>query len=383
MRDMRSENMLSNTLREPFKEFYHIFSKRRRIEQYKKNGRKIIGTICNNVPEEIIHSLGAVPVRLIGDYENTPLANSKAPSWICSYARGVLEGGLSGDFNFVDGIVGATTDDTKLHLFSAYRFYVMPAFSYMVQFPYVNDELSFEFFTKELQRFAEKLSSFLSTNFSEERLLNSIKVYNEFRELCGELEELRRADTPKITASEWMSLMLASTAMLKEEFNSMVSARLDELKELDGMKDYRLRIHLSGTDFYHLGLLNLLEESGAAVVSDDLCTSAGYYSGLVDGNGVESLAKRYMGCTACVMTAHPGKLSVEERLSFIWRKIDESGAEAIVILKDRGCEVCGHQCPWIVMESELPVLVLDLDFPISMEQYRTRIEAFVEAHGGG
>jgi benzoyl-CoA reductase/2-hydroxyglutaryl-CoA dehydratase subunit BcrC/BadD/HgdB len=370
-------------LREPFREFYNIFSRKERLREYRKNGRKIIGTICNNVPEEIIHSLGGVPVRLIGEYENTPLANSKAPSWMCSYARGVLEGGLSGDFDFVDGIVGATTDDTKLHLFSAYRFYVKPSFSYMVQFPYVNDELSFEFFTKELRRFAEKLSSFLSTNFIDERLEKSIDVYNEFRELCEKLEELRRDDAPKITASEWMSLMLASNAMLKEDFNSMVSARLDELKEMDGMKDYRLRIHLSGTDFYHLGLLNLLGECGAVVVSDDLCTSAGYYSGFVEGTDIESLAKRYMGCTACVMTAHPGKLSVEERLNFIWQRIDESGAEAIVILKDRGCEVCGHQCPWIVMESELPVLVLDLDFPLSVEQYRTRIEAFIEAHGGG
>ena len=370
-------------LREPFREFHSIFSKKERLKEYKRNGRKIIGTICNNVPEEVIHALDAVPVRLIGDYENTPLANSKAPSWICSYARGVLEGGLSGDFGFVDGLVGATTDDTKLHLFSAYRFYVKPPFTYMVQFPYVNDELSLEFFTRELQRFADKLSSFLSADFGVEKLGRSIEVYNEFRELCEKLEKLRRDDPPKVTASEWMSIMLASTAMLKEDFNGMVSAKLDELKELDGMKDYKLRIHLSGTDFYHLGLLNLLEECGAAVVSDDLCTSAGYYSGFVEGKDIEALARRYMGCTACVMTAHPGRLSVEERLNFIWQRIDESQAEAIVILKDRGCEVCGHQCPWIVIESELPVLVLDLDFPLSAEQYRTRIEAFIEAHGGG
>jgi len=375
--------MSGNTLREPFREFYSIFREKEKLKGYRKSGRKVIGTICNNVPEEIIHASGAVPVRLIGDYENTPLANSRAPSWICSYARGVLEGGLSGDFDFVDGIVGATTDDTKLHLFSAYRFYVKPAFTYMVQFPYVNDELSLEFFVKELRRFADRLSSFLSTDFSEEKLRRSIGVYNEFRELCVELEGLRSDDSPKIAASEWMSLMLASTSMLKEDFNGMVSAKMEELKEMDGMKDYRLRIHLSGTDFYHLGLLNLLEECGAAVVSDDLCTSAGYYRGFVEGDGIESLARRYMGCTACVMASHPGRLSVEERLNFIWQRVDDSRAEAIVVLKDRGCEVCGHQCPWIVMESELPVLVLDLDFPLSAEQYRTRIEAFIEAHGGG
>jgi len=370
-------------MREPFKIFYSIFQEKTKLKEYADSGRKVFGTMCNNVPEEIIHSFNAVPVRMFGNYGNTNLANSKIPSWTCNYARNVMEAGLRGDFDFLSGIVSATTDDTKIHLFSAYRFYMKPEFSYLVQFPYVRDDISKEFFAKELERFSEHVSSFLSVEFDEERLSESIGIYNRYRDLCMKFESLRAEEKPKIRADEFMALMLASLSMLKEDFISMAENLPEMLKEHDGFSDYRLRIHLSGTDFYNLTLLRLIEESGMAVVSDDLCTSAGYFTGKVEGDGFEGIAERYSRCTACVMTSSNTELSVEERLRFIRKKIKENKADAIVLLKDRGCEVCGHQCPWIVRETDTPVLVLDLDFPLSVEQYRTRMEAFVEAHGGG
>ena len=370
-------------MREPFKLFFSIFQERSKLKEYRNEGRRIFGTMCNNVPEEVIHALNAVPFRMFGNYGNTNLANSRIPSWTCNYARNVMEAGLRGDFDFLDGVVSATTDDTKIHLFSAYRFYMKPEFSYLVQFPYVRDEISERFFSKELERFAKHLSSFLSAEFDLERLSDSIKIYNKYRLLCSEFEKLRADEKPKIRADEFMALMLSSLSMLKEDFTSMAENLPEMLREHDGFSDYRLRIHLSGTDFYSLTLLRLIEESGMAVVSDDLCTSAGYFTGYVEGNGFDALAERYSGCTACVMTSSNTELSVEERLRFIRKKLRENEADAIVLLKDRGCEVCGHQCPWIVREIDAPVLVLDLDFPLSVEQYRTRMEAFVEAHGGG
>ncbi len=370
-------------MREPFKNFYRIFRKREKITEYRNEGRKILGLLCNNIPEEIIHALGAVPVRLIGFYETTALANSKAPSWMCMYSRGVLEGALRGDFDFVDGIVSATTDDTKIQLFSSYKFYIKPSLAYLIQFPYVKDSLSREFFEKELERFVSILSKGLSAELSDEKLKNSIEIYNDYRKVCLELEKLRKEDSPKISSVEWFALILSSLAMLKDDFVKMVKEELERLTDFEGRNDFKIRIHLSGTDFYHLEILKILEECGMAVVSDDLCTSAGYYTGFVEGKDLRAVAKRYSECSACVMTLSHSGLSIEERLRFIKEKVRESKADAIVVLKDRGCEVCGHQCPWIVREADVPVLVLDLDFPVSVEQYRTRIEAFVEAHGGG
>jgi len=337
------------------------------------------------VPEEIIHALGAVPFRMLGLSETTENASSKLPSWVCSYARRIMEDGLRGKFDYVDGIVGATSDDTKIHLYSVYNFYIKQPFSYLLQIPYVRDEDSQSFFTKELGRLASKLSEYLSREFREEDLRRSVRIYNRFRELCGKLSSLRFEDAPKLSGSDWMKIMLGSTSMLKEDFNHMAEEVLERLREAEGLKNYKLRIHVSGTDFYDLELFNLIEELGGAIVSDDLCTATAYFTGPVreDGNLLRSLAERYLASSACVLASQPEGLSLEDRISFIKRRVEESKAEAMIILRDRGCEVCGHQYPLILEEfQDFPVLLLDVDVPLAVEQYRTRVEAFIEAHAG-
>jgi benzoyl-CoA reductase/2-hydroxyglutaryl-CoA dehydratase subunit BcrC/BadD/HgdB len=335
------------------------------------------------VPEEIIHSLGAVPVRLLGLSQTTEKARSKLPSWLCYYARRTLEDGLKGEFSQVDGIVGMTTDDTKIHLYSAYTFYVKHGFSYLIQTPYVRDELSLDFFAKELERFAIKLSQYLSVEFDEEKLRDSVKVYNRFRRLCEELCNLRSDDAPKLSGVDWMKVMLGSTCMLKDDFNRMLEEKLEHVKDSEGIKDYMLRVHVSGTDHYDLEILSLIESLGAVIVSDDLCTATGYFAGFVDESKspLRGLAERYLSCSSCILSSNPDSLSIEDRIAFIKKRIKKSRAKAVIILRDRGCEICGHQYPLIIEAlHSLPVLVLDVDIPVSVEQYATRIEAFIEAH---
>jgi len=366
-------------------DFYQLFRTKSKIDKYKVAGRKIVGTLCNNVPEEIIHSLGAVPVRLLGLSQTTENADSKLPRWLCSYARRIIEDGLKGEFKYLDGVVGMTTDDTKTHLYSTYTFYIKHGFSHLIQMPYVRDEVSLEFFVRELERFADKLSQHLSLEFSEEKLGNSVKIYNRFRKLCEELCDLRSDDAPKLSGVDWMKVMLGSTSILKDDFNNMLEDKLGNLKDSEGIKDYKLRVHISGTDYYDLELLSVIESLGGIIISDDLCTATGYFAGLVNENKrpLRSLAERYLGCSACVLTSSPSNLSVEERISFIKEMVERNKAEVIIILRDRGCEICGHQYPLIIEEFyDFPVLLLDVDIPLSVEQYVTRVEAFIESHAG-
>jgi len=363
-------------------QLYNFFLTRSLLKKYRENGRIVIGTLCNNVPEEIIHSMGAVPVRLLGLSKSTELASAKIPTWLCLYSKRIMEDALKGEFGFLDGIVGITSDDTKSHFFSAYSFYLKPRFSYLIQIPYVRDETSLDFFEKELRRFIGRFTSFFATEFSEEKLKESIEVYNTFRELLNDLSELRYADSPRLSGEEWLKLLLASTSMLKEEMNDHLRELLSKTNDFEGYKDYKLRVHLSGTDFYDVEIVKMIEEMGGIVVSDDLCTSAGYYKGFVEGKTLKDLAKRYLSQSACVLTSGVGNLSIEDRLEFIRERIRESGADAIILLKDRGCEICGHQCPFILQEfSDFPTLVLDLDSPYPTEQLRTRVEAFIESYG--
>ncbi|MBE8539315.1 2-hydroxyacyl-CoA dehydratase [Geoglobus acetivorans] len=372
---------LSDSVEGLFAQMKNAIDNRTKIKEYREKGMKVIGTLCNNVPEEVIHSTGAVPVRVFGNYGSTPNASSVMPQWTCYYARNVMEAGLRGETEFLDGIVSTTSDDTKIHLFSLYRFYLNPEFSYMVQYPFSRDEKSRRFFIRELERFSSFLARFTGFETDTSSLKKSIETYNNFRKVCTRLERLRSEDRVKVSASEWMLIMLSSMHMLKEDFNRIAEELYGLLSEREGNGDYILRVHVSGTDFYSSELLKILENYGIAIVSDDFCTSTGYYNGIVNRANLEGIADRYLYSTACVMTSASNELSVLERVKFIRDRIKASRAEAVIVFKDRGCEVCGHQCPAIIDELDLPVLTIDLDFPLSKAQIEGRIEAFVESHG--
>ncbi|MDW8023192.1 MAG: 2-hydroxyacyl-CoA dehydratase family protein [Nitrososphaerota archaeon] len=353
--------------------------------EYKRARKALIGTFCNVIPEELIHSFGAVPVRLLGLSRETENADAKLPRWLCTYARRVLEDGLRGNFSYLDGVVGATSDDTKMRLYSTYAFYVKPAFSHIIQTPFTKSEASLNFFSAELQRLTHKLSRFLLCDFSSERLKESIKIYNKFRSLCNKLSSLRLHDTPKISGSDWTKMMLCATSMLKEDFNMVFENELKNLGDFEGIKDYKIRVHVSGTDFYDLELLELIESMGAVIVSDDFFTTTEYALGHVNEEGdlFRSLAEHYLKCSSCALTVLPNASFTKDRVCFIKKAVERSKADAVVMLRDKGCELYGYQCPQIVEGlGDLPTLLLDVDTPISIERYRTRIQAFIESVAG-
>jgi benzoyl-CoA reductase/2-hydroxyglutaryl-CoA dehydratase subunit BcrC/BadD/HgdB len=188
---------------------------------------------------------------------------------------------------------------------------------------------------------------------------------------------MRGEEKPKISGVEWMKILLSSTAMLKEEINKYLLKIVEEAKDRDGVGDYRMRVHLSGNDFFNIELIETMESMGFAIVSDDFCTAGGYYPGFA-GKSLDGLVRRYLSQSACNLASEN---SLKERIEFIESKVSSSNADGIVILRDRGCEVCGHQCPFIMEEfRDIPTIVLDVDSGVT-EQYQTRLEAFIEAYG--
>ena len=354
---------------------YSYFLTKDKILNYKSFGKAIIGTLCDSVPEEVIHSTGAVPLRMLGLSKTTENADVKMPSWLCYYSRRILEDGLRGHFRYVDGVIGACSDDTKMRLYSLYKFHVKPTFSHILQLPLDEDEKSILFFRDELAILARKLASFLRSDWSMDKLEGSLKIYNRFRSLCQELNELRVGDSPKISGVDYMKTILGSTSMLKEDFNVNVQKLLENLKDAEGIKDYKLRVHVSGPEFYDVELLELIESLGAVIVSDDLSTS--YVKGHIDEHGdlLRNVAKHYLNCPSLAFF----RIGAKDKIQLIKDEVERSRAEALIILRDKGCENYGWLCPLITEEfGDFPVLVLDIDTPIFPEQYKTRIEAFIE-----
>ena len=75
------------------------------IEEWKKNGGRVVGFTCSYVPEEIIHAAGVLPYRIEArGCADTDLADVYMHRFNCTYARCILQEGLSGNYEFLDGM---------------------------------------------------------------------------------------------------------------------------------------------------------------------------------------------------------------------------------------------------------------------------------------
>ena len=68
-------------------------------------GGKVVGLFCCSVPEELIHAAGMLPVRLLGEHEDTSEADVHFPVNVCPYPKACFDQALKGRYDYLDGMV--------------------------------------------------------------------------------------------------------------------------------------------------------------------------------------------------------------------------------------------------------------------------------------
>lgn len=86
-----------------------------------KTGKKIIGHILPDVPEELIHAAGAIPIAVAGAGIPISLSQAHIPGYSCSHAMGALELRLSGELDVLDGMIIPYVCDTTRNLYHLWR----------------------------------------------------------------------------------------------------------------------------------------------------------------------------------------------------------------------------------------------------------------------
>src|ERR1700730_10151647 len=78
----------------------------------KDAGRSVFGYFDNYVPEEVIHAAGILPVRMFGDTSYPGKADAFTKIYYCGHMRNLLNEGLHGKYDYLDGVVATDTCDT-------------------------------------------------------------------------------------------------------------------------------------------------------------------------------------------------------------------------------------------------------------------------------
>lgn len=365
---------------EELKEASSPFPQSKAIQAWKAQRKKVIGWICTYIPEEIIAATDMLPVRVTGaKAEEITEADAYLYANTCTFARGCLEVALRKDYDFLDGVVSGTSCDPIRRLFDVWNNYLPTPFRHIVSVPHKITPEAEEFFAQQLQHLKRALEEFFQVEITNDKLKETIRLYNKTRELFRKLYDFRKSGLPLISGTETMEIMQASMRMPRAEFNQQLERLLSALAQRQLPSNGRPRLMVVGSILDSPEFINSIESLGAIVVTDELCTGTRFWWNLTDTTlePIEALAKRYLNHPPC---ARMRPFSM--RMDFVMGLIKEFKVEGVIYEIIKFCDVYGHDKP--VMKEKLeaagiPVLELDLEYGMGgIGQIRTRVEAFLE-----
>ena len=357
------------------------------IEKWKSRGGRIIGYPCTYLPEEIIYAAGILPYRLRGTgcvgltVADTFLSRTAH----CSFARSVLELGLTDKYDFLDGVVYTNGCDHMRRAYDNWKAHDknLP-FMYMLPVPHTITPHGLKWYQEEVVAFKQQLEEYFSIKIDDISLGKAIGVYNETRSLLKQLYELRNEDQPPITGAETLKIVLASVSMPRDKYNQLLAQFLEEIRSRKGISDYRARFMVVGSANDDPALIELIEATGGLVVTDSLCFGSRFFWDLDDetGDPLDSITRRYYYHTPCPRMYG----ECPSRVAFVKDMASKAAVNGVILQTIKYCDLHGVENALLEKNLEkegIPTLRLEREYgPLAdTGRIRTRVQAFLERIG--
>lgn len=361
--------------------------------EHQKKGGKVFGTFCLYVPDEVIFAAGAIATGLCGGSQFwVPGGEKVLPVNTCPLIKASVGARLDRTcpfFRIADMFVGETTCDGKK---KAYEILGEDVPIHVMDLPQMKRRKDILAWTEEIREFVKVVENFTGNHITVESLHNSIHLINEKRKALERLYELRKNENIPISGKD--VLLISQIAFYDDptRFTQMTNKLCDELDERvkEGISVFpkeTKRILLTGTPLAipNWKIHHIIENSGAAVVGEEMCTGIRYFENPVDENAetidgqIEALANRYMKINCACFTPN------DARIDDIIRLAKEYNADGVIDLNLKFCNLYdteGYKVERALKETGIPVLGIETDYTDSdTQQLSTRIGAFIEMIG--
>jgi benzoyl-CoA reductase subunit C len=345
--------------------------------------RRAMGYLCSYVPEEMIHAAGFVPVRIRGNTSPLRQVDAHLQSFTCALCRSALDQVLGGDLAFLAGTVFAHTCDTMQALVDLWRMNTKAAHfvDTVMQPVHLGTPTARPYLIAELNRFRDRLATFGGKPIGDDDLHASIALYDQTRRLVAGFQAVRH----RVSAPQFFAVLDAAQTMPREQFNPLLADVLDLLNS-DGTDRLPGARRAGGPRLFLLGavldeplLLDLIEDAGAQVSGDDLCSGSRHFHGQVgaEGDPIAALAEYYLQRPPCPTKYHPS----HDPLRHLLDQVREAHADGVVFVVEKFCEP--HAFDYALVrpgldQAGVPHLLLEMEQIPSLEALRTRLQAFIE-----
>jgi benzoyl-CoA reductase/2-hydroxyglutaryl-CoA dehydratase subunit BcrC/BadD/HgdB len=357
----------------------------------KEQGRKIVGSYCVFVPEELVLASNATLVGLCSGADFAMEDVEKLlPRNTCALIKssfGFKLGKVCPYLESADMIVGENTCDGKKKAYETLNTLVENL--YVMDLPQVKSEQGKSLLKVEYDRFKNAMEKLTGVSITAESLKQAIQIVNAKRSALHRLSALRKANPVPISG---LDALLANQVFFYDNparFTESVNKICDELEIRIEQKqgvfpENTPRILLSGCPMAvpNWKLPWLIESSGAVVVGEESCVGERGTRNLTDETGqtvnemMEAIVDRYFKVDCALFTPNP------DRLNHISEMVENYKADGVIHYSLQFCQpylMESFPVETALKNKKIPTLRIETDY--SMEdagQLKTRVEAFVE-----
>ena len=133
----------------------------------------MLGYICKYAPIEVFQSMSVEMKRIEPEVTNFTQADMKMHPNICSFAKGVLEDVLAGDY---EGVILTTCCDSIRRLYDVLTEELPDKFIYILDTPRITKDAGIMLYEKRIWKMIRAYEAFSGKHFEEEKLAELLKT---------------------------------------------------------------------------------------------------------------------------------------------------------------------------------------------------------------
>ena len=364
-------------LNEMLKHFHEVAtSPRAQMDKYMQEGKKIVLTAPVYTPEEIVHSMGFVPMGAWGADIELNRSKEYCPAFLCSVVQSILELGITGVYKGASALIVPSLCDTLKSLGENWKYAVKDILFIPMTYPQNRKpDYGIKYTKAGYERVIKDLEG-LGGKFDDAELAKSNKIYNEHNAAMRNLDA-ELAKHPEITSAQRSDIFKSAFFMLKEEHTKLVNEFLDELRKNPAGEE-KLKIVTSGILADAPQLNQIIDETGFHIVADDVAAqSRQYRTDVPEGDeALQSLAVKFANMDNCSVLYNVEK----PRVQWMVDVAKERGAKGVLVIMTKFCDPEEFDYVPIKKACEangLSCVLIEVDRQMDQfEQIRTNLETF-------
>ncbi|OON85963.1 hypothetical protein BXO88_10070 [Oribacterium sp. C9] len=314
----------------------------------RSEGKKVLGELGCDVPDELVIAAGMLPVRIYADSDRDMTEADKYLEYafepvVRAQFEKLVDGTYSEQIDYL-AISNSTDIDIRIFLYLRELKRVEPEKPIVpitfIDWLFTRNRLHQERNEFIIGLFRKQLEEWAGHEITDVDILKAADICNKNRAALRRISALRHGNEVRITGSEALVIIGAGLFMDREKHTELVNELSDEARGWPVID--APRVYYTGANQEDLRLYEMIESKGLVIVGEDTDFGERYFNRdfNLDYPVIRGIVDRYMLREFSAKKATP-----KERMEALEREVEAAGAQAVVFYTNIYDEVATWDIP--------------------------------------